>query len=342
MVTKDMKKLLYISAHSVLEADELKIFSELGWHWISLGAYYNPNEQGNDRRPAISAEYNLFDKYKGDWKNRESLTSEQIKDFDVIIVMHHPESTQPIITKNWDVLQHKPVIYRSIGQSIKATEEALVKCKGLKIVRYSPKEETIPGYAGSSALIRFYKDPEEFKDWNGNNKQVITVGQNFMGRKNAMNFKAFRQATEPFERKLFGPENEGLGIPGGFLSFEQLKQELRDNRVFLFTNSQPASYTLGLLEAMVTGIPIVALGKGFMTQFPEQDTYEVPDIIKNGINGFVGNSIEELRKYIQMLLEDDELAKRISKAGRETAIKLFGKEKIKEEWRVFLSSLIKE
>ena len=331
--------ILFLSAHSVLERDELELFSELKYHWLSLGAYYDPNGPVDDRRPALSAEYNLFDKYKGDWKNRESLSSEQIKDFDIILVMHHPISTQPILTKNWDVLKHKICIYRSIGQSTKTTEEALSKCKGLKIVRYSPKEKNIPGFAGEDAMIRFYKDPEEFKDWNGEKKRVITIGQNFMGRRNAMNFDAFRRATEPFDRRLFGPDNEGLGIPGGYLSFEQLKQELRDNRAFMFMGTQPASYTLSLIEAMMTGIPVVALGKGFMTQFPEQDTYEIPDIITNDINGYVGDSIEELRKYIQMLLDDYELAKRIGEAGRKTAIELFSKEKIKNEWKNYLGGL---
>jgi glycosyltransferase involved in cell wall biosynthesis len=47
----------------------------------------------------------------------------------------------------------------------------------------------------------------------------------------------------------------------------------------------------------------------------------------------------ELRKYVSMLLEDYDLAKRISTEGRKRAIELFGKEKIKEEWEKFFDLL---
>src|SRR5690606_7773623 len=100
---------------------------------------------------------------------------------------------------------------------------------------------------------------------------------------------------------------------GGELSFSDLLKVLRDNRVYVYGGTFPAQYTLSFIEAMMTGIPIVAIGRNIVIEkFPHFDYYEVPEIIKNGSNGFIGESITDMRDYVKMLLEDHELAKRIS------------------------------
>jgi len=260
--------------------------------------------------------------------------------------MHHPEesSTQPWIRNNWARFKEAgvPVIYRSIGQSSRIVEKALTPLRkdGLKIVRYSPKEKNIPNYCGSDALIRFYKDPEEWSGWTGQISKVITVAQSMKIRGSSCNYIAFRNITSPFERMLYGPGNGDSGIHGGELSFSDLKKAYRENRAYFHTGTQPASYTLNLMEAMMTGIPVVALGSKFCNRdYPEQATYEVHEIIKNGQNGYCSNNTEELRRYVRDLLGDYELAKRIGAEGRKTAIELFGKEAIKQKWHNFLSNL---
>jgi intein/homing endonuclease len=97
----------------------------------------------------------------------------------------------------------------------------------------------------------------------------------------------------------------------------------------------PAPYTMAWQEALMTGIPTVNIGlnlAGF-------NTFEVPYLIENGVNGFVSDSILELRRAVSALLEDHGLAKRISEKGRELALSLFDKGKIKEQWRAFFESL---
>jgi glycosyltransferase involved in cell wall biosynthesis len=129
----------------------------------------------------------------------------------------------------------------------------------------------------------------------------------------------------------FGNQNEG----GQALSYEQLKQALRINRVYFYTCTYPASYTMGFMEAWMTGTPIVAIG----SKLAGWDWIEVPHMLKSGINGFTSDSIDELRYYIATLLDDPDLAKRVSSEGRKNAIDLFGKQKIKNEWKTFFDSL---
>jgi len=354
-----IKKILYMSCHEILEFDEVALLTELGYDVFSMGVFANPQQDGVLRpkipgaipHPELQAIYLQCSK--------ENVHPRLVDWADLIIMMHnsrvdvvdHPQpwlgstriNSNGKTRNNWERLKKKPVVWRSIGQSIKTIEEALApfRNEGLKIVRYSPKEKTIPGYCGEDAIIRFYKDPKEFGGWVGKERLVITVAQSMSHptRQEALNYKVFLEATNPFDRRLYGPGNEGSGILGGKLTFDGLKEALKASRVYFYTGTQPASYTLNFIEAWMTGIPIVAVGKSFYNQFPEQDTYEVPDLIKNGVNGFVGNTIGELQKYIQLLMDDYELAKRIGENGRKTAIELFGKEKIKKEWKEFLEAI---
>jgi hypothetical protein len=338
-------KICYVSWHSILEADELRIFGELGHKYLSLGAYYNPYDTSPRPRPQLPAEYSLYDELKGDYSQPLILTKEQVEPFDILIFMHEPSYSQPLIWNNWENIKHKKVIYRSIGQSSRLVEKSLkeMKEKGLLVVRYSPREEKIPWYCGSDALIRFYKDENEFANWNGRDLRVATIAQSMKDRETACNYKAFLQATEPFERRLYGFGNGNTGLIGGALEYEELKQVYRNNRVYFYTGTQPASYALNFIEAFMTGIPIVALGpKHCNRDYPEQETYEVHEIIKDGVNGFWSDNIEELRARIKSLLESEELARTIGQAGRETAIKLFGKEKIKNDWKIFLEKIMEE
>ena len=89
----------------------------------------------------------------------------------------------------------------------------------------------------------------------------------------------------------------------------------------------------------MTGTPVVAIGPA-LAGF----NIEVPYLIENAVNGYTSNSIVELRRYLfvllqDLLIEEVDLPKTISEAGRRKAIELFGKEKIKREWKTFFESL---
>ncbi len=296
-------KILYLSCHSILEYDELRLFESLGYEYFSMGAYINPQQPHDIKRPALKGEYN---------DHLVSIATRYIK--------------------------HKRVIWRSIGQSVRGIEERLKPYveQGLEIVRYSPAERNIPSYAGENAIIRFYKDPAEFGGWNGSVKQVMTVGQSMRKRGSFCNYNLFHEVTGG-EAALYGSDNEDCPEWKGQLGYEELKQAMRDHRVFFYTGTHPASYTLGFMEAFMTGIPIVSIGHqyGNSPAFGQR-TFEVPEIIQNGHNGFVSDDPEQLTKYINKLLNDDALAADISANARRTAVELFGMKAIGEQWRNYL------
>ncbi|MFF2290453.1 glycosyltransferase family protein [Peribacillus butanolivorans] len=186
-------------------------------------------------------------------------------------------------------------------------------------------------------MIRFYKDPEEYDNWEGSKRQIMTVSQSMQKNWIASNYNLFHLTCKGFPAKLFGPGNEGAPESGGMLSYEQMKQEMRENRAFFYTGTRITSYTLGFIEAFMTGIPIVSVSE-IQGNYPflQQRTFEVHEMIENGKEGFVSDSVLELRKSLSELLNNHEFAKEISQNARKKAIQLFGKEKVKEQWKEYL------
>ena len=338
-----MKRILYLSVHEILEYDELKLFSELGYECFSLGAYTQPGGVEHRKRPPLELPYNPHFIELALQYPKENLHPEMLEGIDIVIIMHDTK----LVTNNWPLLQEfikkgGRVIWRSIGQSIGARENEIkvAKSQGLEIVRYSPAERTIPGYVGEDAMIRFYKDPDEYKGWTGSRHQVINFTQSLKQRGSFTGYRLLRKVFADMPAKVYGPGNEDLGmLNGGLVSYDQQLDLLQKSRVFFYHGTYPASYTLSFIEAMMTGTPIVAVGPkngNSYDMFPGQDTYEVHDIIQNGVNGYWSDNVMDIRNNISHLLNDARAAKAISAFGRSRAIELFGKAKIAEEWKRYL------
>ena len=89
----------------------------------------------------------------------------------------------------------------------------------------------------------------------------------------------------------------------------------------------------------MTGIPVIAIGQKLMhDRFTDEGLYEVPHLIRNGIDGFYAETIDEIRNIITKLYDNHEFARMISISGRNAAINHFGKNKIKDQWKSFLIS----
>ena len=338
-------KLLYIGCHSVLEKDELELFTEMGIDVFSYqGSYMYPEGHPTLIRPGIP---NL--KFYPDLASEAShaktkIPQEFFDKFDAVMIMHDPA----VVVENWERMKHKKVIWRTIGQSTPVVEDMVRRMRydGMKIVRMSPMEEHIVGYLGADALIRFAKDPEEWKDWNGKEKRVINFTQSLKGRRVDCHYDAIMQIMNGFPALIYGVGNTDLGaLDGGELPYELMKGALRDNRVFVYGGTWPSPYTLALQEAMMTGIPVVAIGTKLAEELPERAPsdrihyYEMPNIIKNKENGFISDDIGELRGYVHELLSDETLAKRIGQEGRKTAIELWDKKHIMKQWEDFFKQL---
>jgi len=330
--------LLYLSCHSIAEYEELKMFSELGITCISQGTYNDPNNLGADvARPKLDLPYfpDLNPLAKLEWITRIDPIPAQLIDWADVIYMHGIERWLPV---NWERIKRKHVVFRCNGQSVAHTESVLgqYRPQGLKVVRYSPYEEKIPGYCGADALIRFYKDEDEYKGWTGEKQEVVTVAQSMKVRDVASRYSVFEAVTRGLPRRLYGngnnPKEESWWV--GPVSYEELKRVYRENRVYFYTCTFPAQYTMNFMEAWMTGIPVVAIGPGLAGYRVETEF-----LIDSGYNGVVSDDGSELRSWIEKLLYDPMEGKRMGEAGRKTAVEYFGKDKIKAKWKRFFDSL---
>jgi len=335
-------RLLYLSCHAILEYDEVKLFHELGFDVFSAGVYANPSYREGMSRPGldqlthhvdlermastfVSSGYNL-DQGLIDWA-------------DVIVFMHLPEALE----KNWAKLRGKRVIFRSIGQCVGHQERILTELRkeGLQIVRYSPIEDKLPNYAGADAVIRFYKDPNEYHNYQGTIASLLNITQSIVQRRDYAQYDQILEVAKGHTLDIYGNGNQGNANPSenvgvGPVRFETQLSLYRQYRAYIYGGTWPAPYTLSFIEAMMTGIPIIAVGRKFVEQDRGLTFYEVPDLITHGFNGFVSDSLETLKFAARDLLHDYDAAIRIGQRGRRRAIELFGKDNISRQWSDFL------
>lgn len=350
------KRILYFSCHEILEYDELRLFSDLGYECFSLGAYTQPGGEEHRKRPPLELPYDPHFIELALQYDKRKIHPEMLEGIDIVIIMHTPgflgyvgkhDWSPDLGEGNWPLFRDfikrgGRVIWRSIGQSIPHVEEKLrpFRDEGLEVVRYSPAEDTIQGNVGSDAMIRFYKDPDEWTGWTGDKVSVVNFTQSLKQRADFTGYHTIEKVFQGLPAKVYGPGNEDLGeLHGGLLTNDQQHQTMRQARAFFYHGTYPASYTLSFIEAMMTGVPVVAVGAehgNSRDMFPNQWTYEVPQIIQNGVNGYVSDNPAELRRYVEGLLHDYGKAKAMSAFGRARAIELFGKKKIAAQWKEFL------
>jgi glycosyltransferase involved in cell wall biosynthesis len=61
-------------------------------------------------------------------------------------------------------------------------------------------------------------------------------------------------------------------------------------------------------------------------------TCSIPSFVKHGENGFLSNDESALRKYLELLLENDELREKMGKKAREMITQRFSHERFINSW----------
>lgn len=350
--------LLILSSHAILEYDDLRLFSDLGYDVFIPGAYSDPSHPGVEfgREPfrpplpnaphhpeldALCHEQRV--KHDGqpadfgivDWAKAD-LHPDLIEWADVIMVNCFPEAW---IGFQWDQIKHKRVIWRTIGQSNPALEHEMRRFGGLEIVRYSPAErrafEPLGVFAGEDAMIRFCKYPSDFGPWVGDDLAVGNVTQNLDIRGDHCGLSFWQAATEGLPVKLAGLGSERMGGLGS-LSYPAMLDYLSHLRCYLYLGTQPASYTLGLMEAMLAGVPVVSIGPEGMWMPALFEGHEVLDqTTENGWDyGEPGWARDTLRLFLGSFVD----AEMYGTLQRAKAIRLFSPEVIGPQWLAYLGS----
>jgi len=118
---------------------------------------------------------------------------------------------------------------------------------------------------------------------------------------------------------LYGMGTEPSGGLGALPRDALLRREAEYR--FFFHPARHTSLGLGVIEAMMIGLPIVGLA-----------TTELPTVIENGVNGIIDTRPDRLVEGMRMLLADRGLARQLGLLGRATARERFRIERFVGDW----------
>lgn len=177
-----------------------------------------------------------------------------------------------------------------------------------------------------TVVIHHMVDDDLFIPNNYNRENhILSVVNDWKNRDWCCNFKGWQRITKDLPVRVIG-DTPGLSNPSP--SIESLVNEYQTSSVFLNTSTISPVPT-ALLEAMSCGAACVSTA-----------TCMIPEIITDGVNGFISNDENELRKNCKLLLDNPELARKIGQNARLTILEKFNKERFISDWNnVFWSVL---
>jgi hypothetical protein len=155
--------------------------------------------------------------------------------------------------------------------------------------------------------------------YRGERERGVVVINNIGKRGRRLGGDIFRQVRQHVPLDLVGMGTEADGGLGEVLH-GQLANFAADYR-FFFNPIRYTSLGLAVIEAMMAGIPVVALA-----------TTEMATVIENGRNGFADTNITTLIERMQLLLRDPKLARRLGEQGQQRALERFNIERFVADW----------
>lgn len=174
----------------------------------------------------------------------------------------------------------------------------------------------------NSMVIHHGVDTKQFVGpWSGEDKRILTVANDYINRDWCLGFNIWRNVTQGLP---VNPVGDTPGLSEAITDVDELIQTYRKAAVFLNTSTYSPVPT-SLLEAMACGCPVVSMA-----------TCMMPDIIQNGVNGFITNDPKELRQSLIAVLQNPELGREMGEKGRQTVIKMFGLDRFVDEWNEVL------
>lgn len=343
------KRVVLCLSHAIEEYQQLDLLTSLGYEVFSIGGYIDPRNPHSDLRPPLDIPfYPELKQAVDDLGTPDNLTAAQSNIPDAILdwlgddgalIYHHKEERA---FGQWPRLLDwkrgnggRRVIWRTVGQSVSTNERNALpyRMAGLERIAYSPKEANIPGYSGHDALIRFWGAQSD-REWTGEHAWVINFAQHLRQRDPFTNWRFWDSATRDLPRLAMGPGSEAIGGAGS-MTYAQMQDELHTNRAFLFCGSQPASYTLALIEALHAGIPVVSIGPSWM---------RVPYDGHDASQLFEGHELSPLwfddpnaaHHALRRLLNEPEYAAVVSAESRAIARSVFDRDTVGAQWAAFL------
>lgn len=155
--------------------------------------------------------------------------------------------------------------------------------------------------------------------YSGELERGLVVINNIAARGRRLGSDVFQSARERIPLDLVGMGTEAAGGLGEVLHGDLAAFAARYR--FLFNPIRYTSMGLAVIEAMMVGLPIVALA-----------TTEMVTVIRDGQNGFIDTDPGRLLERMRILLEDRDLARALGREARRTALQRFNIDRFVADW----------
>lgn len=155
--------------------------------------------------------------------------------------------------------------------------------------------------------------------YRGDLPRGLVVINNIASRGRRLGGDIFRQAREAVPIDLVGMgATEAGGI--GEIEHAQLPAFAAKYR-FFFNPIRYTSLGLAVIEAMMVGLPVVALA-----------TTEMATVIQNGVSGYASNDTRILMARMKDLIADPAHARRLGESARRQALERFHIDRFADDW----------
>lgn len=332
--------ILYISAHEILEYDELRTFTDMGHRVYSIGFFSDPFRQRGIRHGL--PQFYWLDAHRAFTKS--GLTAEFLAMFDFAIVVHYHDKVREIA----ELDDRIPIVYRSIGQSVDFSERELLPFRDrIKVVRYAHAEANLPDFLPADATIYFAKYLADFYEgWRGDSGRILTFHTSYQDRSDISvpQLPVYQTLSALYPMDLYGVQNENVPGSKGPVSAARQLELYRSCAFYFYVYSSPPSYTLSFMEAMATGTPILApsarfvMGSAGPGRSMSAERYEIADLLGNEPR-LLYDTIEEARDKISWLLANPTFLRDTSFAMKAKFAKVFDVERVKPQWQALFDSL---
>ncbi|MBS0150365.1 MAG: glycosyltransferase [Nitrospira sp.] len=190
------------------------------------------------------------------------------------------------------------------------------------------------GFMNSKVIWHGF-DPSEFPPSTYEKGIISPFGPLVLSRPHYRGFFIYEKVFLKFPRDyppatLYVPDPDVLYKGNNYAigMFQNYVHELRRYSVYFNpTLRSPMPRARG--EAMLCGLATVSA-----------KNHDVEMFIKNGINGFYADDVDELREHLLFLMKNPVSAKKIGMEGRQTAADVFNHDRYLAEWEATLSKLI--
>ena len=205
---------------------------------------------------------------------------------------------------------------------------------GGQVVAYAREQAEV--FDPTMPVIHFGRDPDEWCGWRGDEDTVVYACNAVLRRAEACQYDTFIRSRPPRRWVLMGKENDGLGSHGT-RSYADYQAQMRRGKAFFNLGTVPASYTLTVVEAAMTGMPV-------LTEDYEHPAdcgaYAVPRLLGAGCVVYREATAHKVARFLGDGWYARRRRERIGREARAAALKHFAQPTIDAHWREFMAGMM--